>query len=192
MIKNINTILFNFKRDMGLLFNSPREYIYSFTFSGSRKVVMNKFDNNAKKTGLILIKKLSKSIPEIELMFIGSVFLEISGQNDIDIVSICKDSELFLCVNKLIDVLGKPAKCKREFSQWDGVYNGYKYELLLSTPDNRLLNRIIIDNTLISNNKDYLESYTKLKENSNGFSYREYERRRIAFFNRIRKENISI
>jgi len=150
-----------------------------------KKVSIYPFEPRGKSLGESIIKKIKKYIPQIEVLFMGSVALEISGQRDIDIYALAdpKDFHKFLpSFEKLFGELTKQGKyVKKTFVEWKFEEDGYEIEIYLTEPPKRQIKVY----ELLKSNKKLLKEYESLKASFNGKSYKDYQEAKYEFYNRI-------
>jgi hypothetical protein len=173
-------------RDLQLLWQSPKEFIYITLMHSNGKVNINKYDPR----GLILAKKIIAQIktkaPGLKLHLIGSVGLKIAGHKDIDIFAECRPEDFDSYLPKLIAVLGHPGKRRKSFIEWNVNKLNYTIEFVLIDPaDSRLKEQLRLFKLL--NKPANKRKYEALKITANGIAYYEYDKRRLYFFNQLLK-----
>lgn len=181
----MNTIKKTIKRlseDIYLFYKGPKEYLYSFTYSRTDKVAIEKYDPEVTKFGQSLIKSISKEYPKLKVNFFGSAALKVAGQRDVDLFVESKAENFDRYLPVFIKLFGKPIKRRREFIEWNFSKNGIDVELLLIDPRSRMLQRQIRAFRLLKNNR---EEYALLKSRCIGLSSREYEREKALFFYKV-------
>ena len=147
----------------------------------SKKVPVQSFSSKAKKTGNLIISKIKKKLPELDILFIGATALGIAGQNDIDIyvLSNPKDFSKYLPVIKKL--FGKPKNIHKAFVEWEFTENGYPIELYLTEPPERQIKVYKI----LKSNKKLLKEYEDLKLKFEGKRSRDYQKVKYEFYNKI-------
>lgn len=185
------SVLYRFiRRDVSLLLKSPVEYLYSFTYSTNKKVHIRPFNPRVGKTGEKLIANIRKVYPDLKTYFIGSAALGIPGQRDIDIMASCQRNDFDKYLDGLVLILGKPQKTRRTFIEWHLKKNNCTIDfLLIDTRNKSMFLNPLIEFDILKKDKKRLDEYIRLKKELNGFSEREYIKRRMEFFNRIRKKH---
>lgn len=174
------------RRDLRLLWKSPIEYLYSFTYPHNKYVQIQAYDPKVTEIGKQLVNKIQKIYPYLKVIFIGSAVLGIAGQRDIDLIIVeCDPKDFPLYIGGLVSVLGQPVKVKSSFVEWIFNYKRCVVEALLIGKANPISRKTIQTFKRIQKNKNFLREYEKLKLKSNGVSLREYKRRRLEFFNYV-------
>jgi peptidoglycan/xylan/chitin deacetylase (PgdA/CDA1 family) len=179
-----------FIRNIKLLIESPVEFLWTFTYSNKKLVRIYPFDQKVYKTGLALKKQLEKTVPDINVYFIGSPVFKLPGQKDVDLLASINPKSIKKVLPLITQIMGPPAKVRRTFAEWHLTKNGCDVELILSDPKNNLFADPLKTVHFIKNNNTYLERYKKIKTTSNGLTMREYKRVRLEFFNDILKGHL--
>jgi hypothetical protein len=172
-------------RDIMLLIKSPKEYLYSFSYSNVNKKTIKPFNQKCYQTGYNLTRIIRKKLSSCKVHFVGSTSLKIPGSGDIDILIESPSKEFKKYLSKLITLFGKPKKSRVFFHEWKFYKNKYLVELSLIDPNcHEFKVRMKIYNTL-KNDRIKLALYKKLLTNLNGETEREYDRNRQIFFNEL-------
>lgn len=174
-------------RDLFIMMSGPVEYLYTFQNSRTKTVTIRPFDPRVKKLGLELKKELVKTLGIETIHFFGSAALEIAGQKDVDIfVEVSKVN--FERYEKMISKLyGKPAKVLPELIEWHFDRHDTAVQVVLIDAKSYLLGLQKVTFRELSKEHNRKE-YEKLKNTSDGVTVFEYEKRRLAFFNKILKK----
>lgn len=170
------------KLEWRLFIQSPKRYLYIFTFPKNKYITISNFDPKLKIKGEEIVARLAKEFPFAKVHFFGSVALELPGQGDLDLMMECSKYNFYNYSMKLEKIYGIPVFSKPDFLQWEFEEDGYQGELALATPDSRLFKMYshVFD---VLNQKEVKAAYKKLKLESNGISKRAYEKKRLRFFN---------
>lgn len=151
----------------------------------SRKVSVFPYDPYGKKLGKSIVSKIKSVFPNVNVIFMGSVALEISGQKDIDIYILADPKnfgEFLPGLEKLFgDINKKGDYVKKKFVEWKFGQEGYDIEIYLTEPPETQI-RVY---EILRSNKELLKEYEKLKMKFNGKSYKEYQRAKYEFYNSI-------
>lgn len=177
------------RRDFFLLLDNPRDYLYTFTYSNVKKVNIYPYNHKVNKLGHSLTEKIHAKFPELSVYFLGSAKLGILGQRDIDLMASCQYKNFDTYLPYLTFLFGKPDKRRKKFVEWHFRKNRCDIELLLIDPSSHMFQSPLKIYELLNNNKRYLQEYIKIKQMSDGIPIREYNRKRMEFFNRILKES---
>lgn len=183
---NINLL----KRDIRLLIQSPRDYLYSFTYSVDKKIKIKPYNPAAAQLAKRLIRSLRKKYPHLTIYLYGSVDLGISqGEGDIDLIAETPSVNFEKYFIGFSALFGQPDKVKAEFIEWRTEWKGYHLEFSLVDPGSYMSKEPVGVYKLLKRNKKLLKEYDLLKKQSDGVSVREYARRKIDFFNRLKRVN---
>lgn len=164
---------------------TKEEKDYLSKIDPGRKVSIHPFDQNGKALGEAVVKQIKNYFPNLEVLFMGSVALGISGQKDIDVYVLAKpkDIDKYLpTFEKLFGKIDKKGKyVKKTFVEWKFQKGGYEIEIYLTEPPER---QIKVYEILKSNQK-LLKEYEDLKLSFDGKSYKDYQKAKYEFYNRI-------
>ena len=141
------------------------------------------FDSKAKEVGDSIIRKIKSNLTNIEILFMGATALEIAGQNDIDIYLLSKPKDFDKHLPALEKLFGKPKHAHKTFIEWSFTENNYPVELYLTEPPERQI-RVF---EILKSNPRLLKEYEELKLEFNNQSFRDYQRAKYEFYNRILK-----
>ena len=151
----------------------------------SRKVSIHPFDPKGKALGESIVKQTKNHSPDLEVLFMGSVALGIVGQKDIDIYALAdpEDFGKYLpTFEKLFGKLDKQGKyVKKTFVEWKFQKDGYEVEVYLTESPERQIKVFEI----LKSNKKLLKEYENLKLSFNGKRYKDYQKAKYEFYNRI-------
>ncbi len=178
-----------FFRNIKLLLDSPKDFIYSFTIPVNKKVIIEKYDPRISKQAGELIRKINSLLPELKVHFYGSSALKIYGQNDIDLFLESPTTNLQQFLPRLASMFGQPIKKKRQFTEWHLKKDRKKIDILLLSPVSPILLMQKKIYSLFKTDRSILKEYEALKIRSNGISSREYDRRQMEFFNRLLRQH---
>jgi len=150
-----------------------------------KKVFIKPFDPKAKKVGNLIVSKIKKELPDLEVLFMGAAALEIAGQNDIDIYALADPKDFNKYLPTFENLFGKLAKqgkyVKKTFIEWKFKKNGYEVEVYLTEPPERQI-RVF---EILKSNKKLLKEYEDLKVSFDRKSYKDYQKAKYEFYNRI-------
>lgn len=172
-------------RDLMLFIQKPRDYIYSFRLSNDIFVQMYPFDPKVQKQGRRLAAMIQKKFPETKVHFFGSAALGIDGRNDIDLMIDCDGARIGEYLPYLCSVFGVPIRQKPLEVKWSSVKHGVVIDVMLVDVNHVVRNTLLSTYSALSKNSHLVGEYDRLKKESIGTSLREYQRRRMAFFNSI-------
>ncbi|MFH1528027.1 MAG: GrpB family protein [Bacteroidota bacterium] len=144
------------------------------------------WDPLIKMAALKLINCIKSAVPMLEVFYSGASALEISGQNDIDITIKCPLNDFGKYLPDLKIVLGEPDKIGKENIRWEPIYfDGYEAEVYMTDPNSPVLQEHIKIFELLKNKSALRQEYEQLKKECEGISYREYQKKKYEFYNRI-------
>lgn len=155
--------------------------------SNSNKVKIVPYNPKVKK----VFEKQKKEILDIlgtsvQVLHLGATSMGISGQGEIDLaisVSLDRFGEF---IEKLKKVYGEPAS----FSPNNRVRFNHKIddiniEIVIVNQNSEGWRKNLAFDKYLKTHPEELESYRKLKEDSNGMGIKEYYRRKMEFINNI-------
>lgn len=159
---------------------------YLEKISPDKKVVVGPYDSST--TGIVdefltIIKSVD---PKLEVVHMGASSLEISGQGDIDLSVLCPKSEFQANKEKLSKVLGQNM-ADTDTIEWQFRKNGHEVNIYLADPTELSTSRQLKVQEIFKNNPDLLKQYEQLKEKAASLGYREYQRQKYRFYNKILK-----
>ncbi|MDP3918130.1 MAG: GrpB family protein [Candidatus Woesebacteria bacterium] len=155
-------------------------------------VNVSPFDNRITRTVNEIVASINKIFPDLEIKHMGASALKISGQNDIDIYAFSKPSDFNKYLPNLVKLFDAPLHQHKTFIEWKFKRNGFDIELYLSTKDSETMKRQLTVFRILSKNDKLLNEYRKLKEDMNGKSFREYQRKKYEFYHKILDTNSPI
>lgn len=147
----------------------------------TKKVIILAFDPKAKETGNLIVERIRDKLPTALVLFMGATALGIAGQNDIDIYVLSESSKFGEHLPILEELFGKPKNTHETFVEWSFTENEHPVELYLTDPPERQIKVYEI----LKSNKEQLKEYEDLKLKFNGKSFRDYQRAKYEFYNRI-------
>ncbi|HVZ12494.1 MAG TPA: hypothetical protein VG965_05680 [Patescibacteria group bacterium] len=192
IIRRFNSLAKYVAVDLKLLCESPKDYLYLYTYSNKRRVVMKPFRKDLSTTGQKIIAKIKHITPTLKVYFVGSASYKILGLNDVDLLIACPPQKFEKYTPKLSKLFGEPTKERKRFVEWKFMRNNIKVEVLLADPSLRSFSSTIKQDQLIKSNNKLLREYVEMKKKLNGSSVRQYVRQRMIFFNRISNLSASI
>ena len=140
------------------------------------------FDPNAQRRAEELMDKIHDIAPELEVLFMGAVALGLPGKNDIDLDILCDTSELPAYTEKLIPLLGHPKETKSNLTSWESKLDNFELDCILSDPKTSHVPLQQKRFEILKSNSALRSEYRQLKEECNGLTLAEYEKRKKAFF----------
>jgi hypothetical protein len=131
--------------------------------------------------GETIVRKIKNHFPNLEVLFMGSVALEISGQRDLDIYALADPKDFDNYKPTLEKLFGKYKNIHKTFIEWKFSKDGYEIEIYLTEPPER---QIKVYEILKSDPK-LLKEYEDLKLSFDRKSYKDYQKAKYVFYNRI-------
>ncbi len=125
------------------------------------------------------------AVPGLEIRHLGASALEISGQGDIDIYIFCQPMDFDKYICSLVGVFGEPKSKKSDSVVWKLIKESYEVEIYLTDPSSEPMQRQITIFEALKKDKKLLDKYEKIKEEMNGKSFREYQKRKYEFYHKI-------
>lgn len=148
-------------------------------------VRIDPFNRKVTKTAEAVIRSIKEVYPDLEVKHMGASALGISGQNDLDIYAFSKPSDFGNYLLGLIKLFGEPLHKHETFIEWKFNKDGFDIELYLTALDSPTMKRQIAVFEILKSNKKLLKEYEKLKFSMDGKSFKEYQRKKYEFYNRI-------
>ncbi|MCL5091064.1 MAG: GrpB family protein [Patescibacteria group bacterium] len=157
---------------------------YLLTIPEDKVVKIFPYNSKAKLVAEEIISKIKETFPELEILFIGAAALGISGQDDLDINILSTSENFDKQLPGLVKIFGEPI-IKGTSIKWSFEKEGYEVELYLTDKESVGFQEQLKVFDLLKNNVDLLKEYEELKSKANGVPFREYQRRKYEFYNRI-------
>ncbi|TSC87289.1 MAG: Uncharacterized protein G01um101416_503 [Microgenomates group bacterium Gr01-1014_16] len=162
---------------------------YLSTIPADKKVVIKPYDPKLKEIAETIIRSVHSIDPDLEVLFMGAAELGISGQGDLDLYILSKPSEFGKYISGLKDVFGEPVKEKDTYVAWELIRNEIPVELYLTDPGDEIYNTSMKEQidifNILKSNPGLLKEYEDLKIRLNGQLFREYQRQKYEFYNRV-------
>jgi GrpB-like predicted nucleotidyltransferase (UPF0157 family) len=150
-----------------------------------KKVKIFPFSRKATKTAEGIIQSVKDIYPDLEVKHMGASALGISGQNDIDIYVLSHPSNFDKYIQGLVKLFGQPLHKHETFIEWKFDENGFNIEFYLTNPKSDSMKQQMAVFEILKNDKELLKKYESLKISMNGKSFKEYQRKKYEFFNKI-------
>mgnify|MGYP001594269824 CR=1 FL=1 len=150
-----------------------------------RSVQVYPWDKKGMDIADSIIREIKFVVPELEVIFIGSVPLKIAGQKDIDLSVLGLAQSFPEYQRKLGALFGQPDKLSKTAIGWHFLKDDYEVGVYLTDPVTSKIKEQVDIFNLLRNNVELLREYENLKLSSNGLSYREYQIKKYMFFNRV-------
>jgi hypothetical protein len=160
-----------------------KDLLLSFWNSKNEIVLVEKFSPGLYRRGLFWLDNLKMMLPNLKVYFVGSCALKIAGGKDLDYIIECRGN-MQEKTEYLESLLGDAKTKNSTKTEWQLSDNGVNIDILMLYKKDRLFKVMMGTFYTIKNNKKLLTEYAKLKSDLNGKSRREYERRRMFFFNK--------
>lgn len=166
-----------------MLFEHEEKYIK--TISPDKVVNIRPLDLKATKLAEEIIQRINKVCPDLKVLHIGASGLGISGQGDLDIYALAAPNTFSEYLPQLIKLFGPPKSQKEDSIAWEFKRNVYEVEFYLTNPESPTMKRQLAVFNILKDNKDLLKEYEKLKEDMDGQSFREYQRKKYEFYHKV-------
>ncbi len=131
------------------------------------------------------IKVKAQRATGLEVLFMGASALGIFGQNDIDLYVLCEPTLFEEMKSKMILAFGQPVSTSPGSIKWAFIQAGFDVELYLTNPHSAPMRRQIKVFSIIKNAPSLQKEYESIKLGSVGVTFREYQRRKYEFYNKI-------
>jgi len=149
-----------------------------------KRVFIKPFDIKAKETGLVLVKELQELFPDLIIHFGGAAAIGIAGQNDVDINILSLPEEYELYLPRLKEEFGEPARITKSI-KWEFKRNGFDVEIYLTDKKSIQVQEQIKVFEILSRDEVLRAEYEKIKLPYGEQDYKQYMRKKYAFFNKI-------
>lgn len=167
-----------------MLTENQRKYLE--TIPESKITEIRPWDPKTQEVAHRLIDAIKDADPELNIIYTGASALGISGVNDLDFTVTCPIEDFSKHLPNLIKILGNPQKIGKENVRWEGIQKeGFIVDVHMTDPNSPSLKEHIKLFELLKNNPEILNEYEVLKVKSNGVNYREYQRNKYEFYNRV-------
>lgn len=164
---------------------SEEEKTFLKTIPASKKVFIKPFNPKIKEISEEIISKIRNLFPALKVLYMGASSLGISGQNDIDIYTLSNPKNFNKYLPELIKIFGKPLHKHDKSIEWKFKRSGFDVEFYLTDPKSPSVQRQIQIFNILKSNKKLLKEYENLKLSFNGKSFRDYQKAKYEFYNRI-------
>lgn len=151
----------------------------------NKKIKIYPFDPKAKMVGNFIVSRIKRNFPQSKVLFMGATALEITGQNDVDIYMLAKAESFDNYLSKLKDLFGEPIHIHETFIEWGFTEKGYPIQVYLADPTSSSRQRQIKVFEILKNNPKPLREYESFKLKFNGKKFRDYQKAKYEFYNRI-------
>lgn len=143
------------------------------------------FDPKTQTVAQNLINEIKKALPETKIIYQGSTYLGIAGENDIDLTVINSDFEKAL--KSITDLFGEAKNIDSEskYAHWDFKQEGFDVDMGLQTKMTPMLEEQLKTQEILEENNDLKMEYEQMKLKSNGLPWKEYLIRKYEFWNRV-------
>ncbi len=158
---------------------------YLLTIPETQIAVVNPWDPKAAQFAKELVAKINAVIPGVEVFWSGALALGISGLNDVDLSILSRPADFEKHLPKLVSVLGEPTKKNEENILWRIILDGHKVDAYLGDKDSESIQLHKKIFNILKNDPKLLDEYRLLKEGANSLPFREYQKRKYEFYNRI-------
>jgi len=132
-----------------------------------------------------IISKICSIEPGLGVILIGSLPLKIAGQEDIDISAFCIKPEQEKHLPNFIRLFGEPSRRGKASIGWDFQQDGFSVSVWLTDPTAETTKAQLKIFSLLKENPSLLKEYEQIKLDAKGLPYKEYQRIKYLFYNRI-------
>jgi len=150
-----------------------------------KKVKIFPYDEKIEKIANEIIGKVHNYLPELEVRHMGASSLKLSGQGDIDIYIFSRPGDFGKYKPKLVEVFGDFKNEKYDSVAWKFEEKGHDVELYLTDPTSEPMQRQIEVTQKLKESNTLRNEYKMLKEELNGKSFREYQRKKYEFYHKL-------
>ena len=167
-----------------MIFDHQQRYLDSLPDT-DRKANISPFDVRANEIARNLINEIKNILPESEIFYQGSTYLEIAGENDVDLTIINSDFES--AQNLLTNLFGDPDSTNFEskYAHWDFKRESFEVDMGLQTEMTPMLEEQLKTQRILESDEELKKEYEQMKRESDGLPWKEYLIRKYEFWNRI-------
>jgi hypothetical protein len=166
-----------------MLTDNQTKYIQ--TIPKEKTVTIKPYSQSLRNIADIIINEIGKITPNIETCLMGAVGLGISGQGDLDIYMLLPASDFRNYIDKLINFFGKPLHQHTDSVEWCFIRDGVEVELYLTDPHSESMQEQLEVFNILKKDMNLRAEYEKLKSDYDGRSFRDYQRAKYEFYNRL-------
>lgn len=164
---------------------SKDEVDYLNKIPRDKKVFIHPFNPQATITAERIIELIKNMYPTLEVKHMGASALKISGQNDLDIYAFSNPIDFDKYLPGLIKIFGNPLHAHGTFIEWSFNKNGFDVQFYLTQKDSPTMQKQIEVFEILKNDPKLLKEYENLKNSLDGKYFKEYQRNKYEFYNRI-------
>jgi len=151
----------------------------------SKRVKIYLFDKKVQKIAENIIQSVKEICPDLKVVHMGASALGIAGQKDLDIYAFSEPKDFNKYLPRLTKLFCKPKSKHETFIEWNFTRSGCSVEFYLTDPDSESMKQQIAAFETLRKDKKLLNKYENLKMSMNGKSFKEYQRKKYEFFNKI-------
>jgi GrpB-like predicted nucleotidyltransferase (UPF0157 family) len=157
---------------------------YLATKPDGQIVIVKPFDPHVQVVATEMIETLKSVMPNLPIHWGGASALGIAGQNDIDINILSAPEEYENYIPVIVKIYGEPTR-KGTSVTWNFVKDGYDVDLHLGDKNSPRLQEQLKVFEILSQNKELRDEYERIKLPYGPIDYKEYMRKKYAFFNEV-------
>ena len=159
---------------------------YLSTLPNDKIVHIFPYTPKAKSIAEELIAKVHSRHPEInEGLFCGTAGLGISGQNDLDVDFLIKPEEFGKYLPAFIELFGEPRVHENPVAAWSFEIEGVEVDIWLTDETSQSVKDQHAIFHILQDTPPLRKEYEELKVRFDNKSYKDYQRAKYEFYNRI-------
>jgi hypothetical protein len=163
----------------------PDQARYLETIPKDKVVTIQPYTQHQQEVADIIIAEVKSVSPDIDIRLLGAVGLKISGQGDLDMYMLCPAADFHHYLPGLIEKLGPPLHEHPESVEWGFTRDGIEVELYLTDPTSAPMQDQLKIYEILSTDEQLRLEYEKLKADANAKPFRDYQRAKYEFYNRL-------
>lgn len=132
-----------------------------------------------------IIQEIKSIAPLLDVICIGSLPLQIAGQEDIDINAFCIKSEQEQYLPSLEQFYGKPSRIGQNSVGWSFTREGFSVDVWLTDPTAETTKNQLKVFEALKNDPALRSEYEKLKLEAKDLPYKQYQTKKYEFYHRI-------
>jgi GrpB-like predicted nucleotidyltransferase (UPF0157 family) len=151
----------------------------------NKKVVIRPYDENVLVISEKIINQVHSVLPDLEVVHMGASALGLSGQGDVDIYVFSNPADFDKQTILMKSIFGEPKSHKYDSVAWEFERDNHEVQLYLTDSSSAPMKKQIAVYQILKEDENIRKKYEKLKEDMNGKSFKEYQRKKYEFYHQI-------
>ena len=150
-----------------------------------QKMIVKPFNPKGLEVADQIIAEIKAIAPGLEVVCIGSLPLQIAGQEDIDIDAFCIKAKQEKHIPNFKKLYGEPSRVGKNSIGWTFTREGYGVDVWLTDPTAETTQQQLKIFNLLKANPELLKEYEQIKLAAKDLPYKKYQAKKYEFFNRV-------